>query len=160
MKQTCLLLPWDRLGIPHEQAKQVFGLSLTIIGFKVDVNAMTITMPPDSRRELIVVIHAFAGVGQQRPLREFQRLAGSMNWVLNTDPLLRPGLSAMYAKMADKAHSRQPVWVSVSLSRELNWFTDRLKSLEGIHLLSAREWGPEDMDMTLYTNMCPEGLVY
>lgn len=141
-KQTRFLELWDHLGIPHEQPKQVYGPRLTIIGFEVDANAMTITMPADSRHALISEIRAFAGVGQRRPLHEFQRLAGSMNWALNTDPLLRPGLSAMYAKMADKAHTQQPVWVSVALSRELNWFADHLKTSEGIHMLSAREWGP------------------
>lgn len=159
-KQTRLLRLWDRLGIPHSRAKQVYGAQLTIIGFEVDANAMTITMPADSRRDLITAIRRFSGVGQRRPLREFMRLAGSMNWALNTDPLLRPGLSAMYAKMAEKAHSQQPVWVSVTLSRELNWFADRLESSEGIHLLSAREWGPQDADITLYTDACPEGLAY
>src|ERR1700690_1562812 len=41
-KQCGLLLLWDELGIPHEQSKQVYGTSLRIIGFQVDVVAMTI----------------------------------------------------------------------------------------------------------------------
>ncbi|KAF7973479.1 hypothetical protein HWV62_15086 [Athelia sp. TMB] len=138
-KQVRLLRLWDRLGIPHDRAKQVYGTCLTIIGFEVDANAMTITMPPDSRRELIIAIRKFAPVGQRRPLREFQRLAGSMNWALNTDPLLRPGLSAMYEKMADKVDSHKPLWVNTAISRELGWFADRLEASEGVHVLSARE---------------------
>ena len=44
VKQTKLLQLWDELRIPHEESKQVFR-SLMIIGFNVDPNTMTITMP-------------------------------------------------------------------------------------------------------------------
>lgn len=157
-KQARLLQLWDELGIPHDERKQVFGTKLTIIGFEVDPNAMTITMPPDSRKDLVAAIRAFARAGQRRPLREFQQLAGWMNWSLNTDPRLRPGLSSMYAKMSGKAIAMQPVWVSVALTRELNWFADHLDASPGIHIISAREWGPENADFVLYTDACPAGL--
>jgi hypothetical protein len=65
-KQAKLLLLWDELGIPHEEAKQVFGTTLTIIGFDVDPNAMTITMPPVARSDLVAAIRAFARAGQRR----------------------------------------------------------------------------------------------
>ena len=52
-KQTRLLLLFDELGIPHDSRKQVFGAPLTIIGFDVDPNSMTITMPPEARYELV-----------------------------------------------------------------------------------------------------------
>jgi hypothetical protein len=60
MKQAQLLLLWDELGIPHEEPKQLFGPILTIIGFEVNSNAMTITMPPDKRLDLIQSIRTFA----------------------------------------------------------------------------------------------------
>ena len=41
-KQMQLLCLFDKLGVPHDERKQVFGVLLTII---VDPNAMTITMP-------------------------------------------------------------------------------------------------------------------
>ncbi len=48
-KQTKLLKLWDRLGVPHSKPKQLFGLQLVIIGFNVDPNAMTATMPEESK---------------------------------------------------------------------------------------------------------------
>lgn len=63
-KQTCLLLLFDELGIPHDECKQVFGSPLTIIGFDVDPNAMTITMPPEARQVLLAAIRAFANPRQ------------------------------------------------------------------------------------------------
>lgn len=50
----------------------------------------------------------------------------------------------MYTKMTDKAHLWQAIWVSVSLSHKVNWFTDWLESSESIHLISTFEWGPDN----------------
>ena len=44
-KQAQLLALFDDVGVPHEEHKQVFGSPLQIIGFNVDPNSMTITMP-------------------------------------------------------------------------------------------------------------------
>ncbi|SJK99655.1 uncharacterized protein ARMOST_02963 [Armillaria ostoyae] len=44
-KQTSLLKLFDELSVPHEEEKQLYGDILTIIGFDIDPNAMTITMP-------------------------------------------------------------------------------------------------------------------
>jgi hypothetical protein len=44
-KQAQLLCLWDKLGIPHEEHKQEWGTSLTVIGFHVDPNRMTVSMP-------------------------------------------------------------------------------------------------------------------
>ena len=55
-KQTQLLSLFDDVGIPHEERKQVFGSPLQIIGFEVDPNDMTITMPIAARDELVSAI--------------------------------------------------------------------------------------------------------
>jgi hypothetical protein len=157
-KQARLLQLWDELCIPHEESKQVFGSTLMIIGFDVDPNAMTITMPTEARLDLLTAIRGFARTGQRRPLRDFQRLAGWMNWALNVYPLLRPGMSSLYDKMSGKAHAHQPIWVSVALCRELLWFADRMENSDGIHIMSSREWGKNDADINLFCDACSLGL--
>lgn len=106
-KQVKLLELWDELGVPHEEKKQVAGSPLTIIGFEVDFNKMTITMPSDAQQDLITAIRSFAHFGQRRSLREFQSLAGWINWALNAYPLLRPGLSVLYSKISGKKTATQ-----------------------------------------------------
>jgi hypothetical protein len=98
-KQARLLLLFDEIGVPHEERKQVFGAPLTIIGLDVDPNAMTITMPSDVKRDLVSAVWTFANPHQRRTLRDFQCLAGWVNWALNAYPLLCPGLSSLYEKM-------------------------------------------------------------
>ncbi|KAL7278881.1 hypothetical protein ACG7TL_006712 [Trametes sanguinea] len=55
--QVRLLQLWDEIGVPHTAAKQLFGRSLTITGFFVDAEAMSITLPPDACAELVNAIH-------------------------------------------------------------------------------------------------------
>ncbi|KAJ3805252.1 hypothetical protein F5876DRAFT_91577 [Lentinula aff. lateritia] len=44
-QQTRLLEFWDEIDLPHDKPKQEWGLELLILGFDVDPNAMTMTMP-------------------------------------------------------------------------------------------------------------------
>ncbi|KAF8229506.1 hypothetical protein L208DRAFT_1286168 [Tricholoma matsutake] len=87
-KQAHLLCLFDELGVSHDECKQVFGLPLTIIGFDIDPNTMTITMPPDTHQNLLAAICAFANPSQHHSLKDFQCLADWVNWSLNIYPLL------------------------------------------------------------------------
>ncbi|KAF5343376.1 hypothetical protein D9758_015628 [Tetrapyrgos nigripes] len=157
-KQTRLLQLFDLLGIPHEEPKQEWGSSLVIIGFSFDPNAMTITLPPSSRLELITALRQFAQPGTRRPLRDFERLAGWSQWSFNVAPLLRPGLSHMYDKMAGKSEVFQLMWVSVALCRELLWMAERLEASDGVLLLDSLEWSTLDADLVLYTDASAAGM--
>ena len=107
-----LLLLWDFIGLPHEEKKQIFGSQLPIIGFEVDPNLMRVRMSDESRLRLIATLRDFAQHGTRRSLRDFQQIAGYLNWALNVYPLLRLGLCAIYSKTAGKIHQKALVWVN------------------------------------------------
>ncbi|SJL14225.1 uncharacterized protein ARMOST_17681 [Armillaria ostoyae] len=157
-KQALLLKLFDELGVPHEEEKQLYGDILTIIGFDVDPNAMTITMPISPRQDLIAAIRNFAIVGSRRPLHDFDSLAGWCNWSFNAYPLLRPGLSILYAKKHGKSHSFQPIWVSKALCRELIWIAEHLEHMPGILFLDSLEWGIDLADIKVQTDASSKGL--
>jgi hypothetical protein len=161
-KQARLLLLWDELGIPHADAKQVSGDVLTIIGFDVDPNSMRITYPPERRAELVAAIRAFARLNpsahRRLPLRQFQHLAGWINWALTVFPHLRPGLSELYAKMAGKSDPFKPISISVALSRELGWLADWLDRADGVWLLDRVRWSAPDADLVYYTDASLSGM--
>ncbi|KZP19211.1 DNA/RNA polymerase [Athelia psychrophila] len=159
-KQAKLLTLWDDVGIPHTEKKQVYGRRVTVIGFDVDSDAMTVTMPTTSRLDLISSIYEFAQPGQRRSLRDFQRLAGWMNWALNVYPRLKPGLSVMYAKMSKKTEPFRLIWVSVSLCRELHWFANHLRMSDGIFILDSSEWDVSSSDCIMYCDACPMGIAF
>ncbi|KZP33130.1 hypothetical protein FIBSPDRAFT_906963 [Athelia psychrophila] len=156
-KQAKLLVLWDVIGIPHSEKKQVYGPKITLIGFEVDSYAMTVTT---SCLDLITSIQIFAQPGQRCSLRDFQRLAGWMNWALNVYPRLKPGLSVMYSKMSKKTEAFRLIWVSVSLCRELHWFANHLRMSDGIFILDSSEWDVASSDCIMYCDTCPMGITF
>ena len=162
-KQARLLCLWDELGIPHDKEKQEFGPTLRIIGFEVDPNAMTVTMDAHGRRELVELIRSFAVIGKRRTLKEFQRVAGHINWALNVFPLLKPGLSALYAKTARKERDLALLRVNAAMVFELNWVSYRVEHSSGVHLLKSVEWDPRCADsiaLTVFTDASAVGMAY
>ena len=116
-KQVHLLRLWDELGIPHDERKQVSGATLRIIGFDVDSDRMLISMDAQDRQKMHDAVLSFCrpGTPTQWTLREFQHLAGWLNWALNVAPKLCPGLATLYAKTWGKEHWFKQLWVSKTL---------------------------------------------
>ncbi|KZV92827.1 DNA/RNA polymerase [Exidia glandulosa HHB12029] len=156
-KQAALLSLWDDIGLPHSDDKQLHGCPLTVIGFDVDPNAMTIRMPDSSRTDLLSEIAAMLS-SRRQPLRTWQSLIGYANWALNVYPLLRPGLAAAYKKITGKNGKSWTVYLNHQVSFELRWFSAWLTTLPGIQLLDADNWGPSHADLILVCDASLSGL--
>ena len=148
-KQTDLLLLWDKIGLPHDEPKQLFGDTLEVIGFIVDPNTMSVLFPKEKRNELLNHIRSFAIIGKCWPLREFLRIAGWCNWAFNIFYLLPPGLSALYEKVSGKTNMFTGVSMNRAIVRELTWLVDHLEHLPGIRLFKAQAWKPSDPDVMI-----------
>ncbi|KAG2067192.1 hypothetical protein BDR04DRAFT_1159482 [Suillus decipiens] len=118
---VALLLLWDKLGIPHEKKKQIFGKTLLIIGFDVNPNLMKILLKEESRMELVHELQEFAKYKWKWSLKDFKHITGSLNWALNVCPLLHPGLSVVYAKTKGKTNSKGMLWLNHSMVDEILW---------------------------------------
>jgi hypothetical protein len=159
-KQARLLTLFDEVGVPHEERKQVSGSPLQIIGFDVDPNSMTITMPAVARDELVSAVRAFANPRQRRSLKDFQRLAGWVNWALNVYPLLRPGLSGVYEKMRRGSYPFQKLSINNTIASELCWLADHVEESDGVHIIESREWSRSEAHDTFLCDACPAGMGY
>lgn len=158
-KQVRLLQLWDWLGVPHEKKKQVFGRAVKIIGFVVDIDRLSISLDRQSRQEHVAAIRSFLATPSRRqPLIAWQRLLGWASWALNIAPLLRPALQSSYAKTRGKTSRGVLIFLNATVRRDLSWFADTLEAWDGIHLLEARAWGPEDADLKIYTDASGFGL--
>ncbi|KAH9950546.1 hypothetical protein B0H21DRAFT_673081, partial [Amylocystis lapponica] len=138
-KQVRLLRLWDMLRLPHEERKQEFGPSLTILGFYVDANAMTATLPPDGKDRLLDEIRDFCQ-SRRRTLREFQHFVGYVNWSFNVFPLMRPALCHVYAKMGDKARVHAGIYVNKPIRDDLAWMRAHVDRSLAVRFLSQEEW--------------------
>lgn len=163
-RQVALLRMWDKYGVPHSRPKQVFGTQLPIIGFLVDAVTLQVSLEASKIQDLIQAITNFVSIGsskssRRRSLRDFQRLAGWINWALNVVPLLRPGLSPLYAKISGKNRPLALVYVSDDVAQGLMWIAQHLKQSSGIFLLKAIAWAPQDADVIIiYTDASLLGL--
>ncbi|KAI0784800.1 hypothetical protein C8Q75DRAFT_857878, partial [Abortiporus biennis] len=161
-KQTRLLHLWDELGIQHQKEKQVFGRELTIIGFHIDATQMTITLPPESKSDLVAHIRSFVNDAPhcQRSLRQWRQMLGWINWGLNVQPLLKPALLSAYSKISSKLIDNAPIYINRRICRDFNWIADVFNHSDGIHIIRAHAWSPNDADLTIYTDACLTGLAF
>jgi len=158
-KQTRLLKLWDDLGIPHDESKQVFGPTLTVIGFDVDPNAMKASLPVEKKDELVARLREFVGKNFRWTLREFQRVAGWCEWSFNVFPLLKPGLSALYDKIRGKTRPLARLHVNTAIIAELSWLADKIEHAEGLLFFRSLDFSPTADDVVVaYTDASSEGL--
>ncbi|KAF8983037.1 hypothetical protein BDQ17DRAFT_1394002 [Cyathus striatus] len=157
--QAKLLSLWDDLGIPHESEKQLHGTRLTIIGFLVNADSLTITMPPGKKQELIKQIESFCAPGAiKQTLCDFQHLAGWINWALNVFPLLRPGLCAVYQETTGSEETNDHIYVTNNVCENLFWLVHHLHIERELLILEDITWDPNTVDTTLYVDASLKGL--
>jgi hypothetical protein len=144
-QQARLLDLWDDIGLPYEDRKQEFGSTLRVIGFVVDPNAMTVTIPDDAHAKILSSISEFintVGTDRRHTLREFQALAGYANWVFNVYPLGRPALSTLYSKIAGKSRANARIYLNSAIIRELQWLSNYIATAPAVRIFSATSWDP------------------
>ncbi|KAJ7160403.1 hypothetical protein C8R46DRAFT_1001605 [Mycena filopes] len=161
--QTELLEVWDVLKVDHELAKQVFGRVLVIIGFEVDANAMTFTMPQPKLAELLAGLREFTAPSSsnrlpRHALRRFQQIAGWVNWAFNVYPLLKPALSHLYEKIGGKSNLSALVYVNHGIARDLAWFSGHVRNSSGVHILESLDWDVHDTDVEAFGDASLGGL--
>jgi hypothetical protein len=162
-KQTRLLLLWDEIGLPHEKPKQEYAPVLRIIGFMVNPALMRVSMDDEDQHRLIKHVTEFAATapgGTRRTLREFQQLAGWINWSFNVFPLLKPALSNVYAKIGGKTETHAKVYVSQAVVRDLDWFVSHVKRSDGVYLFEDVDWDVQQADVTAFSDACMSGLAF
>jgi hypothetical protein len=162
--QARLLQCWDVLGVPHRKEKQLFGEKLTIIGFEVDAEKLTISLKPEKQQQLLDELDRFIiriGRGQQQKrftLKEFLQLAGWMVWAFNVYPYLRPSLCHLYQKIGPLKRKEGLVHINRVISRELQWAEEHMKRSPGIIFLREYQWKLGDADFRIFCDASGIGL--
>jgi hypothetical protein len=131
-KQARYLKLWDKLGIPHEEDKQLFGPKLPIIGYDVDPNAMEVKVPDKKRSDVIRLIRNFAHEGNTCTLEQLQSVAGSLNAVLTMYPRYRPHLRALFNEMVGVEGGTTKLRVTKPIASNLSRLANFLQHAEGV----------------------------
>ena len=127
----------------------------------VDPNLMRVSMDEEDRVRLLQRISDFAATapgGTRRTLREFQQLAGWINWSFNVFPLLKPALSNVYAKIGGKSETHAKIFVNKAVVRDLEWFSSHVQQSDGVYLFEDVDWDEQQADSVAYSDACLSGL--
>ncbi len=158
--QVTLLRFWDRIRCPYEDRKQLHGNSLEIIGFWVDANRGKISFSPSSVQEAIAAINAFLATPSRKPvLREWARLAGFLNWVLNVFPWGRPALTEFHRSMGGRTRFYSPVPITAEVAADLTWFKETMPTAIGVRLSDVSRWPDEAADLIIHTDATPNAAI-
>ena len=57
--QAKILHLWDKIDLPHTEKKQISGRTITILGFEVDTNTMSVYLSMEKWEQHINSIHEF-----------------------------------------------------------------------------------------------------
>ncbi|KAF7371914.1 DNA RNA polymerase [Mycena venus] len=152
-RQVLLLILWEFVDCPSEDKKQEHGVTLKIIGFYVDASLGSISLSPESITDLIAKINAFISIpNRQHPLREWQKLAGHLNWMLNVLPWARPALTELYRKIKGKDHPNARVFLNREVVQELTWLSSIVCNCIGVRFVDSLNWPDRDADMVMWTD--------
>ncbi|KAJ7081228.1 hypothetical protein C8R44DRAFT_895100 [Mycena epipterygia] len=139
---------------------QVWGGELIIIGFLVDVNKMTITLPTAAKADLVAAVEDFINTAsRKRSLHDWGQLSGWISWSLNVFPLLRPALCNVYVKISEKSTAAASIYINVPVKQDLSWFLNHIRTSSGIFLFDTIDWDPyNETDFILCCDACPSGM--
>jgi len=151
--QVQLLLFWEFVSCPFEDKKQESGSQLKVIGFWVDAIRGSISLDSNSILDIQNRIDEFLKHPRRcPPLRDWQRLAGHLNWVLNVLPWGCPALSELYRKMRGKQQSWAAIFINREVISDLTWFRDVIPCSIGVRFVDSMHWTDEDADMVVWTD--------
>ncbi|THU86195.1 hypothetical protein K435DRAFT_608875, partial [Dendrothele bispora CBS 962.96] len=155
------LVFWESIRCPFEDAKQLDGARLKIIGFWVDAIKGSISLTSESIQALVSDINTFLSIPNRKPaLSAWQHLTGSLNWPLNVLPWARPGLTEMYRKMSGKTHQHAGIPINGEVYRDLTWFTNMLQTAIGVRFVDAQTWDDSEADFVGWTDASNSGLAF
>ena len=138
-QQAVLLKLWDQIGIPHKRKKQVFGTQLAILGIMVDTKDLTFTLPVEARDRLILELGEWCQQGVRKKVKEWQQIAGWVNWALNIYLLLRPALNNIYTKIKGREQETR-IWANIAIREDFSWAKDKVASSDSVRLLKSLVW--------------------
>ena len=152
-QQVQLLILREFIGCPFEDQKLEHGNCLKIIGFWVDANCGSISLTHDSITNVISCVNDFLNHPDHcLILRDWQRLGGHLNWLLNVLCWGHPALSEMYWKMGGKNFSGRGIFINHEVREELTWLTDVIPQSIGVRFVDSMHWTDDAVDMVLWTD--------
>jgi len=134
----------------------------------VDPNRLIYTLPLPAQKDLIDELMKFCQRRTNKggrwtrsscyPLKQWQRLAGWLNWSLDVFLLLRPGLCNLYQKIRHKTEPNDLIFVNNAVCEDLSWMAEHMSRSSGIHIVWSLTWEIRDADIVIFCDACLSGM--
>lgn len=89
---------------------------------------------------------------RQPPLRQWQRLAGHLNFLFNVMPRGRPALTELYHKMSGKSFGNFGIFINAAIKADLIWLIDTIPKSVGVRFVDTDVWNDIDADLVVHTD--------
>ena len=132
---------------------------MTVLGIEVDAETLTFSLPKESKDRLSEGLSAWSLQGVRKTVKEWQQVAGWMNWVFNVFPLLRPCLNGLYDKIKGKKQEAR-IWANTSIWEDLLWAKALLDESSGVRLFKSTTWEVNEATCIAETDVCPQGFAF
>ena len=130
-----------------------------MLGIEVDVEKLIFSLPEEAKNHLVKELSEWCKRGVRKRVREWQQLAGWINWAFNVFPLLRPSLNNVYAKLKGKGQGAR-VWTNTAMREDLEWAKSKLDESDGVCLFKSLAWDVHKATCVAMTDACPEGYAF
>ena len=135
-RQVTLLRFWEYISCPFDDEKQKHGRQLKIIGFWVNIEDGSISLSPSSVTDILEKINQFISTPNWKPLlRDWQRLAGHLNWLFNVLP-----------------HPSRGVFINAKVKSNLTWLASIIPRSIGVRFIDSGQWPDSGADLIVWTD--------
>ena len=132
---------------------------MEVLGIQVDADSLTFTLPKESKDRLSEELLVWGSKGVRKKVKEWQQIAGWLNWTFNVFPLLRPSLNGVYDKIKGKVQDAR-VWSNTSIREDLLWAKNKLDESSGVRLFKSMMWEVNEATCVAETDACPQGIAF
>ena len=102
---------------------------------------------------VILNIDAFLSISSRHHLlREWQRLGGHLNWLLNVLPWGQLALSELYQKTQGKNKPSAKIFPNANVQSDLWWLANTIPKAIGVRFLDESLWPDLEADITVWTD--------
>ena len=152
--QVMLLRFWEYISCPFDDEKQKHGRQLKIIGFWVNIEDGSISLSPSSVTDILEKINQFILTPNWKSLlRDWQCLAGHLNWLLNVLPWGHPALSELYHKISRKSHPSHGVFINAKVKSNLTRLASIIPRSIGVRFVDSGQWPDSGADLIVWTDV-------
>ncbi|KAI9350274.1 hypothetical protein BDR26DRAFT_930395 [Obelidium mucronatum] len=144
-----------QLGIETSDEKDVWGQTITIVGFQVSAAHLTIDLDPNKVTEFMQYLQPWC-IPSSHKRKEFDILTGSLNWICNIYFFIKPFISPIYHQCAGKSRHNL-ILANTPTTDAITWILHHITTCPPTRLLLLESWSPDQANFHIYCDATLNG---